>query len=85
MWQAVVLGNNSADRILVRSEVLSAIDTTTNRLTLILAVNPGSPDNFTLNVGGRGCYSRKVNRTSRTEEISGVTYIGLISMGESGW
>ena len=85
MWQAVVLNNNSADRILIRSEILSAIDTTTNRLTLILAVNPGSPDNFTLNVGGRGCYSRKVNRTSRTEEISGVTYIGLFSMGESGW
>ena len=55
MWQAVVLGNDSADRILVGSGISNRHSGEVGGLlTSITAVNPGSPDNLTLNVGGRG-------------------------------
>lgn len=87
-WDAVGLGNDSADGILVRSGIRHTCNRGNNSklslLTSIVAINPGSPDNFTSNVGGRGYSTSKVIQMSRIEEISNVTYIGLLSMGERG-
>ena len=53
-------------------------------LTSIVATNPGTPDNFTSNVGGRGYHASTAIKMLRIKTLSKIAYIGLIVVGESG-
>lgn len=83
-WYAIGLGNDRGDRILVRSRIRNRCNRDNSELgllTSIAATNPGRPDNFTSNVGGRGYHSKCHKWKSYYRRWP---HIGLLGMGESG-
>lgn len=77
------LGDDGADRILVPSEIRNT-NSEPALLTSIVATNPGTPDNFTSNVGGRGYHASTAIKMSTIKTLSEIAYIGLIVVGKSG-